>query len=74
MVKNTFLIGNLYTYTVYLCTGTFCHQLISHRSRWRPGTTLVEVVEAVVKHLDEPDPDYAINYGEKYFFKDERSN
>jgi ubiquitin-protein ligase len=46
--------------------GTFCHQLVSNSSRWKKGTTLVEVVQAVVKHLDEPDPLYAANFGKDY--------
>ena len=43
--------------------GKFCHNLLNNASRWKQGTTLVEVIKAVVKHLDEPDPDYAITYG-----------
>ena len=43
--------------------GKFCHDLLSHSSRWKKHTTLVEVLQAVVKHVDEPNPDYAIDFG-----------
>ncbi len=50
-----------------ICIGTFCHQLLSNASRWREGTTLVDVVAAVVKHLDEPDLLYTANFGKDCF-------
>jgi len=31
------------------------------------GTTLVDVVKVIVKYLNEPDPDYADNYGKDFF-------
>ncbi|CAM4770070.1 unnamed protein product [Rotaria magnacalcarata] len=43
--------------------GKFCHQLLNNASRWKAGTTLVEVVKTIVKHVDNPDPDYAAIYG-----------
>jgi len=46
--------------------GTFCHHLLTRTARWKKGTTLVDVVKAIVKHLDEPDPDYAVNFGKNF--------
>jgi len=47
--------------------GTFCHHLLTRTSRWKRGTTLADVVKAIVKHLDEPDPDYSVNFGKDFF-------
>ncbi|UJR31839.1 hypothetical protein I4U23_019316 [Adineta vaga] len=43
--------------------GTFCHQLLNNAARWcdRGFSTLAEVVSVIVKHIDEPDPLYAVN-------------
>jgi hypothetical protein len=38
-------------------------------SRWKEGTTLVEVIKAIVNHLDEPDPDYAVNFGKDFVYQ-----
>ncbi|UJR31838.1 hypothetical protein I4U23_019315 [Adineta vaga] len=50
--------------------GTFCHQLLNNAARWsnRGFSTLEEVVSVIVKHIDEPDPVYAINFdiGDEY--------
>ena len=43
--------------------GKFCHELLSHASRWNKSKTLVEILQAVVKHVDEPNADYAIDFG-----------
>jgi hypothetical protein len=32
-------------------------------ARWKNGTTLVEVVKAIVEHIDNPDIDYSTNFG-----------
>jgi hypothetical protein len=32
-------------------------------ARWKAGTTLVEVVKAIVEHVDKPDIDYSIDIG-----------
>ena len=32
-------------------------------ARWTARTTLVDVVKAIVEHIDNPDIDYAINFG-----------
>ncbi|UJR31840.1 hypothetical protein I4U23_019317 [Adineta vaga] len=42
--------------------GIFCYHLLSNSSRWKLNreTTLVELIRSIVKHLDEPDPDYAV--------------
>ncbi|CAF0914912.1 unnamed protein product [Adineta steineri] len=44
--------------------GTFCHQLLSNASRWKQNrtATLADVIKAIAKHIDEPDPDYSINF------------
>ena len=47
--------------------GKFCHALLSKTARWRPGTTLVEIVKAVTEHIDNPDADYAVTLG-KFLF------
>ncbi|CAF3942985.1 unnamed protein product [Rotaria sp. Silwood1] len=39
--------------------GKFCYQLLNNASKWKNGTTLVEAVQTVVKHVDNPDADYA---------------
>ncbi|CAF1027423.1 unnamed protein product [Rotaria sordida] len=46
--------------------GKFCYQLLNNASKWKEGTTLVEVVKTIVKHVDNPDADYAANYGKEY--------
>jgi hypothetical protein len=44
----------------------FSHQLLSNASRWRITTTLVEVVKVIVKYLNEPDPDYAVDFSKEF--------
>lgn len=46
--------------------GKFCHQLLNNASRWKKGTTLVDVVRVLVKYMNEPDPDYAVNFGRDF--------
>ncbi|CAF0964173.1 unnamed protein product [Adineta ricciae] len=41
--------------------GKFCHPLLVKSLRWKPHTSLVEVVKVVAEHVDNPDLDYAIN-------------
>jgi hypothetical protein len=36
-------------------------------SRWKERTTLVDVVKVVAKYLNEPDADYAVNFGKDFF-------
>ena len=48
-------------------TGKFCHALLNNASRWKKGTTLVDVVKVLVKYMNEPDPDYAVNFGTDFF-------
>lgn len=38
-------------------------------ARWKNGTTLVEVVQAIVEHIDNPDIDYSINHGQFFLFE-----
>lgn len=57
-----------YRQKIFSCiVGTFCHHLLTRTARWKKGTTLVDVVKAIVKHIDEPDPDYAITFGKTLF-------
>ncbi len=44
----------------------FSHQLLSNGSKWRMGTTLVDLVKVIVRYLNEPDPDYAVNFGKDF--------
>ena len=37
--------------------------MLTKTARWKIGTTLVEVVKAIVEHIDHPDIDYAVNVG-----------
>ncbi|CAF1560530.1 unnamed protein product [Adineta ricciae] len=50
--------------------GTFCHDLLNNAAKWHKKglTTLAEVVRVVVEHIDNPNPDYAVNYdiGDEY--------
>ncbi|CAF0767763.1 unnamed protein product [Adineta steineri] len=45
--------------------GTFCHHLLSNSSKWKlnRAATLVDVIKVIIKFIDEPDPDYAVKYG-----------
>jgi hypothetical protein len=38
---------------------------LNNASRWKQGTTLVDVIKVIVKYLNEPDPDYAVNFGKE---------
>lgn len=55
---------------IFIVLGTFCSHLLARTSRWKTETTLDHIIKAVIKHLDEPDPDYAVTYGKKFLFKD----
>ncbi|CAF4713776.1 unnamed protein product [Rotaria sp. Silwood2] len=48
--------------------GKFCHPLLTKTTRWKHGATLIDVVKAVVEHIDNPDIDYAgnTNIGREY--------
>ncbi|CAF5105590.1 unnamed protein product [Rotaria sp. Silwood1] len=48
--------------------GKFCYQLLNNASKWTKGTTLAAAVQTVVKYVDNPDADYAVNYeiGKEY--------
>jgi len=52
--------------TLFFYIGKFCHQLLNNASRWRTGTTLVDVVKVIVKYLNEPDPDYAVDFSKEF--------
>ncbi|CAF3041776.1 unnamed protein product [Rotaria sp. Silwood2] len=41
--------------------GKFCHPLLTKTTRWKHGTTLIDVVKAVVEHIDNPNIDYSVN-------------
>lgn len=55
----------LFSIRIFRILGTFCHHLLTRTSRWKQSTTLVEVVKAIINHIDEPDPDYAVNFGKE---------
>jgi hypothetical protein len=37
-------------------------------ARWKQGTTLVEVVKAIVEHIDHPDIDYSTDFSKFYLY------
>ncbi|CAF1107567.1 unnamed protein product [Adineta steineri] len=37
--------------------GKFCNDLLVQTAKWKPTTSLIDVVKIVVKHVDEPDVD-----------------
>lgn len=41
--------------------GSFCTELLQKQCSWTPTTSLVDVLNAVVKHIDEPNLDYAVS-------------
>ena len=43
--------------------GQICNELLKNTSKWSPGTFLVDVVKALVEHIDKPDLDYALRPG-----------
>jgi ubiquitin-protein ligase len=49
---------------------------LNNASRWKQGTTLVDVIKVIVKYLNEPDPDYAVNFemGKEYVENREEYN
>lgn len=44
--------------------GTFCHQMLNNVTHWKKGATLEDVIDALAKYLEEPEPLYAVNLGE----------
>ncbi|CAF2839461.1 unnamed protein product [Rotaria sp. Silwood2] len=47
-------------YEVFLL-GKFCHELLKKHAKWSNKISLVEVVKAVVQHIDKPDIDYSLS-------------
>ena len=43
--------------------GSFCTEILQKQCSWTPTTSLVEVLKAVVKHIDEPSLEYASSVG-----------
>lgn len=43
--------------------GKFCTEILLKQCSWTPTTSLVEVLKSVVKHIDEPNLDYASSVG-----------
>lgn len=39
----------------------FCHELLKKTAKWTNKTSLVEVVKAVIIHIDNPDIDYSLS-------------
>lgn len=47
--------------------GKFCHEILNNQDRWKKWTTLVDVIKIVAKHVNNPDPEYAVSYGKQTF-------
>ena len=43
--------------------GKFCHELLKKTAKWGNDKSLVDVVKAVVEHIDKPDIDYSLSLG-----------
>jgi hypothetical protein len=43
--------------------GTFCNKLLVKTAKWNMNTSLVQVIKAVVEHIDQPDIDHSIRAG-----------
>jgi hypothetical protein len=43
--------------------GKFCHELLKKTAKWGTDKSLVDVVKAVVEHIDKPDIDYSLSLG-----------
>ncbi|CAF1340781.1 unnamed protein product [Adineta ricciae] len=41
--------------------GKFCHELLKKKAKWTATTTLVDVVRAVIAHIDMPDIEYSLS-------------
>ncbi|CAF4130176.1 unnamed protein product [Rotaria sordida] len=41
--------------------GKFCHELLKKHAKWTNKASLVDVVKAVVQHIDKPDIDYSLS-------------
>jgi hypothetical protein len=42
-------------------SGQFCHELLKKTAKWTIKTSLVDVVKAVIEHIDNPDIDYSLS-------------
>jgi hypothetical protein len=51
-----------------LFLGKFCHELLKKTAKWSNQTSLVDVVKAVVEHVDKPDIDYSLSLGSFFFY------
>ena len=45
------------------CSGTFCNELIKKTAKWTNRSSLVDVVSAVTKHIDDPNIDQSLSLG-----------
>jgi hypothetical protein len=43
--------------------GKFCNALLVKTAKWKFDTSLVQVIKAVVEHIDQPDIDHSIRAG-----------
>ncbi|CAF4627824.1 unnamed protein product, partial [Rotaria sp. Silwood1] len=41
--------------------GKFCHELLKKHAKWSNKVSLIDVVKAVVQHIDKPDIDYSLS-------------
>lgn len=44
-------------------SGKFCTTLLQKTAKWTQDTSLVQVIRAVVDHIDHPNVDYSASFG-----------
>jgi len=60
-----FEIGNL----IKLFLGQFCHEILKKTAKWSSTkVTLVDVIKAVIQHIDKPDIDYSLSLRSFIYF------
>ena len=57
------LLLNIQTDLSWRTLGQVCHELLKNTAKWTLNTYLVDVVKAIVNHIDHPDVDYAMSPG-----------
>jgi ubiquitin-protein ligase len=43
--------------------GKFCHDILKKTAKWKADNSLVDVIKAIVEHIDHPDIDYSLSPG-----------
>jgi ubiquitin-protein ligase len=41
--------------------GQFCHEILKKTAKWSNKVSLVDVIKAVIQHIDEPDIDLSLS-------------